>query len=99
MSADRYVGAVDVIDWCARHAVLNSTRLCILAANRVDAKPAGYLMDCMWTVANTSMFLWLTPACTPTNTGSLAVALQPFLHSIHPCAQHTDHATGTSVRL
>jgi len=22
------VGAVDVIDWCARHSVLNSTRLC-----------------------------------------------------------------------
>ena len=28
MSADRYFGAVDVSDWCARHAVFNSTRLC-----------------------------------------------------------------------
>jgi len=28
MSADRYVGAVDVSDWCARHAILNPTRLC-----------------------------------------------------------------------
>ena len=28
MSADKYVSAVDVSDWCARHAILNSTRLC-----------------------------------------------------------------------
>ena len=28
MSTDRYVGAVDVSDWCARQAVLNSTCLC-----------------------------------------------------------------------
>jgi len=28
MSADRYVGDVDVIDWCTRHAILDSTRLC-----------------------------------------------------------------------
>jgi len=27
MSADRYVGAVDMSDWCARHAIMNSTRL------------------------------------------------------------------------
>jgi len=28
MSAEKYVGAVDVIDWCARHAILNSTHRC-----------------------------------------------------------------------
>jgi len=37
MSADRYVGAVDVSDWCARHAILTPL-VSVLAANGVDAE-------------------------------------------------------------
>ena len=35
MSADRYVGAVDVSDWCARHAILTPL-VSVLAASGVD---------------------------------------------------------------